>query len=75
MPRAPYVVPVLGPQRENFGAPEQLTGKQQNLGGAKQALDLAAGGKWEVVTPLAPKLGRRFVHLTKYPRGRAERFL
>jgi hypothetical protein len=33
---------VLGAQRENFGAPEQLTGKQQNPGGAKQARDLAA---------------------------------
>jgi hypothetical protein len=42
MPRAPYVAPVLAPQRENFGAPEQLTGKQQNPGGIKQALDLAA---------------------------------
>jgi hypothetical protein len=28
MPRAAHVAPVLGPQRENFGAPEQLTGKQ-----------------------------------------------
>jgi hypothetical protein len=36
------VAPVLGPQRENFGAPKQLTGKQQNPGGTKQALDLAA---------------------------------
>jgi hypothetical protein len=26
---------VLGPQRENFGAPEQLTGKQQNPKGDK----------------------------------------
>ena len=30
MPRAAHVAPVLGPQREIFGAPEQLTGKQQN---------------------------------------------
>jgi hypothetical protein len=42
MPRAPHAAPVLGPQREIFGAPEQLTGKQQNPGGIKQALDLAA---------------------------------
>jgi hypothetical protein len=35
MPRAPHVAPVLGPQRENFGAPEQLTGKQQNPKGDK----------------------------------------
>jgi hypothetical protein len=35
MPRAPHVAPVLGPQRENFGAPKQLTGKRQNPGGDK----------------------------------------
>jgi hypothetical protein len=39
------VVPVLGPQRENFGAPEQVTGRQQNPRGAKQALDLASAEK------------------------------
>jgi hypothetical protein len=43
MPRAPHVAPVLGPQRENFGAPEQITGKQQETTEeAKHALDLAA---------------------------------
>jgi hypothetical protein len=37
MPRAPHVAPVLGPhQREIFGAPEQLTGRQQNPRGGKK---------------------------------------
>jgi hypothetical protein len=61
MPRAPHVAPVLGPQRDFFGAPEQITGRQQNPRGAKQALDLAAAvaervqaagawtGVWEVI--------------------------
>jgi hypothetical protein len=35
MPRAPLVAPVLGAQRENFGAPEQITGRQQKPGGGK----------------------------------------
>jgi hypothetical protein len=38
------MAPVLGPQRENFGTPEQRTGRQQNPGAPKQALDLAAAG-------------------------------
>jgi hypothetical protein len=42
------VAPVLGPQRENFGAPEQLTGKQQNPKGDKTGPRSGSGncGPW-----------------------------
>jgi hypothetical protein len=47
------VAPVLGPQRENFGVPEQITGRQQKPGGPKTGPRSAsvAGGwamPWEL---------------------------
>jgi hypothetical protein len=51
MPRAPHAAPVLGPQREIFGAPEHITGKEQETTGGKTGPRSGSERAPEVWTP------------------------